>query len=359
MAAVIQEAVDALAADGVNVIILAAHMQQLHIERALAERLEHVDVIIGGGSNTILANQTDRLLPGDVAVDDYPLVYRSPLDEPLLLVNTDGDFRYLGRLMLQFDADGVLDLEQIDESRAGIWASMASVVAERSAEPMSRIVTIRDAFWRILETKESHILGYTDRFLDGRRTMVRTRETNLGRLTTMANLWLGRQQEPEAVLSLRNGGGIRAPIGDVVVPPGSRAADEVRLKPPAASRFRPEGGISRLDVEAALAFNGELVALTVTAGELYDIMEYAVSGIAPGATPGYFPQFAGLRLSYDASRRPGGRSIPATATSTRASTAPVKGFANCPSWRRTGPPRNWFATANGSATPRSVFASSR
>ena len=302
LAAVIQEAVDALTADGVNVIILAAHMQQLHIERALAERLEHVDVIIGGGSNTILANQTDRLLPGDVAVDHYPLVFRSPLDEPLLLVNTNGDFRYLGRLLLQFDAGGVLDLERLDESRAGIWASMASVVAERSAQPISRIVTIRDAFWRILATKESHILGYTDRFLDGRRTMVRTRETNLGRLTAMANLWLGRQQEPEAVLSLRNGGGIRAPIGDVVVPPGSRAADEVRLKPPAASRFRPEGGISRLDVEAALAFNGELVALTVTAGELYDIMEYAVSGTAPGATPGYFPQFAGLRLSYDASK---------------------------------------------------------
>lgn len=302
LAAVIQPAVDALAADGVNVIILAAHMQQLHVERALATRLEHVDVIIAGGSNTILADRADRLHPGDVAVDEYPLVYRSPLDEPLLLVNTNGDFRYLGRLLLQFDADGVIDLEQLDDNRARVWASMASLVAERGAEPMSGVVAIRDAFWRILETKESHILGYTDRFLDGRRPMVRTRETNLGRLTAEANLWLGRQQEPEAVVSLRNAGGIRAPIGDVIVPPGSRAADEVRLKPPTASRFRPEGGISRLDVEAALAFNGELVALTVTGGELYDIMEYAVSGIAPGATPGYFPQSAGLRLSYDASR---------------------------------------------------------
>lgn len=302
LAGVIQEAVDVLVADGVNIIIVAAHMQQLHVERALAERLEHVDVLIAGGSNTILADAGSRLHPGDVAVDDYPLVYRSPLDEPVLLVNTDGDFRYLGRLLLQFDTEGVIDLGQLDAGRAGIWASQASVVEDRGAKPLAEVVAIRDTFWRILEVKEGHVLGYTNQFLDGRRTRVRTRETNLGRLWAKATLWLGRQQESEALIAFRNGGGIRAPIGEMSVPPGSRDASDIRLRPPAANQFRPEGGISRLDLETALAFNGELVGLTVTAGELYDIMEYAVSGIAPGATPGWFPQFAGLRLTYDATR---------------------------------------------------------
>lgn len=304
LAGIIQNAVDELVADGVNIIILAAHMQQLHVERALAERLEHVDVIIAGGSNTILADTGSRLHPGDVAVDDYPLTYRSPLDEPLLLVNTDGDFRYLGRLLLPFDAEGVIEIERLDASRAGVWPSMARVVQSRGAEPMPEVVAIRDAFWRTLEAKEGHILGYTDRFLDGRRTMVRTRETNLGRLWAKAALWLGRKQEPEAVIAFRNGGGIRSSIGDKRVPPGSRDATTVKLRPPAANRFRPEGGISRLDLETALAFNGKLVGLTLTAGELYDIMEYGVSGIAPGATPGWFPQFAGLRVAYDPSRPP-------------------------------------------------------
>lgn len=302
LASVIQAPVDALVAAGVNVIILAAHMQQLHVEQALAGRLKHVDVIISGGSNTILADPASRLHPGDVAMDNYPLVYRSALDEPVLLVNTDGDFRYLGRLLLQFDANGVIDLEQLDVNRPGIWASKPAVVEDRDAEPMDEVIAIRDTFWRILEVKEAHILGYTDQFLDGRRIKVRTRETNLGRLMATAALWLGRQQEPEAVLALRNGGGIRASIGDMVVPPGSQDASQVQLRPPASNRFRPEGGISRLDLETALAFNGELVALTLTAGELFDIMEYTVSGVEPGATPGWFPQFAGLRLSYDATR---------------------------------------------------------
>jgi 2',3'-cyclic-nucleotide 2'-phosphodiesterase (5'-nucleotidase family) len=303
LAAEIQQAVDALVTDGVNIIVLAAHMQQLQVERALADRLEHVDIVIGGGSNTILADSADRLHPGDVAVDDYPLMFRSPLDEPVLLVNTDGDYRYLGRLLLHFDAEGVIDLERFDASHAGIWASKASMVEQRRAEPMPQVVAIRDAFWRTLEAKEGRILGYTDRFLDGRRTMLRTRETNLGRLWAKAALWLGRRQEPEAVVAFRNGGGIRGPIGEMRVPPGSRDAGTVRLRPPAANRFRPEGAISRLDLETALAFNGELVALTITAGELYDVMEYAVSGTAPGATPGWFPQFTGLRMAYDPSRK--------------------------------------------------------
>ncbi|WP_181918907.1 bifunctional metallophosphatase/5'-nucleotidase [Wenzhouxiangella sediminis] len=302
LAAVIQDEVDALAAQGVNVIILAAHMQQLHVERALAERLERVDVIIGGGSNTILADSKRPLHPGDVAVDDYPLVYRSPLDEPVLLVNTGGDYRYLGRLLLQFDAEGVISLEHLDEDTAGVWASLDSLAEARGAEPVSQVVSIRDAFWRILEDKESNVLGYTDQFLDGRRVMLRTRETNLGRLWAEASLWLARRQEPEAVVAVRNGGGIRAPIGEANVPPGSRDTRGVQLRPPSANRFRPANAISQLDVEAALAFNGRLVALTVTAGELLDVMEYAVSGIEPGATPGYFPQFAGLRMRYDASR---------------------------------------------------------
>jgi 2',3'-cyclic-nucleotide 2'-phosphodiesterase (5'-nucleotidase family) len=302
LAEVIQHEVDSLTNRGINVVILAAHMQQLHVERALAQRLENVDVIIGGGSNTILADSARPLHPGDVAVDGYPLVYRSPLDEPVLLVNTGGDYRYLGRLLLQFDGEGVINLEGLDEDSAGVWASLASLVEARSAVPMPEVVAIRDTFWRILEDKESNVLGYTDRFLDGRRVMLRTRETNLGRLWAQASLWLARMQEPEAVVAVRNGGGIRAPIGEAIVPPGSRDSRGVQLRPPSANRFRPANAISQLDVEAALAFNGRLVAVTVTAGELLDIMEYAVSGIEPGATPGYFPQFTGLRMQYDASR---------------------------------------------------------
>ncbi|MDO5703995.1 MAG: hypothetical protein Q4G49_02845 [Paracoccus sp. (in: a-proteobacteria)] len=64
LAAIIQAEVDALldTNPGLNKIILQSHMQVLNIELELAARLSHVDVIIAGGSNTGLLDETDRLI---------------------------------------------------------------------------------------------------------------------------------------------------------------------------------------------------------------------------------------------------------------------------------------------------------
>ena len=108
LAAEIQPSVDALVADGIVKIVLLSHMQQIGIEQALATRLEGVDIIVAGGSNTILADADDALRPGNAAVDDYPLEYESASGEPVLLVNIGADYRYLGRLVVVFDAAGTL-----------------------------------------------------------------------------------------------------------------------------------------------------------------------------------------------------------------------------------------------------------
>ena len=73
LAAVIQPAVDSLTERGVDKIILLAHMQQISVERELAGELSDVDVIVAGGSNTILADETDALWPDDEAADTYPV----------------------------------------------------------------------------------------------------------------------------------------------------------------------------------------------------------------------------------------------------------------------------------------------
>ncbi|MGL6135125.1 MAG: choice-of-anchor I family protein, partial [Prochlorococcaceae cyanobacterium] len=69
LAAEIQAEVDSLLAANtdMNKVVLLSHMQQLEIERALAERLANVDIIVGGGSNTRLFDETDRLRDGDSA----------------------------------------------------------------------------------------------------------------------------------------------------------------------------------------------------------------------------------------------------------------------------------------------------
>ena len=86
-------------------------------------------------------------------------------------------------------------------------------------------------------------------------------------------------------------------------------ADPLRVVPhrdhPGAGK--PEGGVSRLDIENALRFNNGLSLVTVTAEGLKQVLETAVAGVAPNATPGAFPQVAGLEFSFDPALPAGGR----------------------------------------------------
>jgi 2',3'-cyclic-nucleotide 2'-phosphodiesterase (5'-nucleotidase family) len=100
-------------------------------------------------------------------------------------------------------------------------------------------------------------------------------------------------------ISIKNGGGIRREIGFISVPAGS--TDPPELLPPQANAVagKQEHEVSQLDIEATLAFNNGLTLLTVSAEELRVLLEHAVSGVAPGSTPGAFPQVGGLRFSFD------------------------------------------------------------
>ncbi|MDZ7787210.1 MAG: 5'-nucleotidase C-terminal domain-containing protein [Halofilum sp. (in: g-proteobacteria)] len=264
LAEAIQPTVDALVSDGVDKIVLLAHMQQISIEKALATRLNNVDVIVAGGSNTILADGTDTLRSGDTAADTYPLEFQAPNGDPVLLVNTAGDFRYLGRLVVGFDDAGVVLPETIDAAVSGAYATDTINAA---FNPIEAVADITMELQAVLQAKDGNVLGVTDVYLDGRRSQVRTEETNLGNLTADANLWLAQQADGRTLISLKNGGGIRSAIGRAVQPAGSNDPDDLQFLPPAADADigKPAGGISQLDLETALRFNNGLTLLTVHA----------------------------------------------------------------------------------------------
>lgn len=294
LAAVIQTEVDALTAEGVNKIILAAHMQRINVERNLAPRLRDVDIIIAGGSNSILADQNDLLRGGDTAVSTYPEFYTSASGEPVLLVNTNGDYTYLGRLVVDFDANGRIVTDRLDSGLNGAWAATPAVVEQLRAEPIPEVVAVANVIREILAEQDGSAFGITQVFLEGRRSAVRSRETNLGNLSADANLWYASVMDPAnpPLVSVKNGGGIRAAIGSISVPPGS--ADRIDLLPPAANDFgKPAGGISQLDIQTAFAFNNGLAVVDMTAAELRDLMEELVKG--------NFGHTAGLRVEFDRS----------------------------------------------------------
>ncbi|MEO1901922.1 MAG: bifunctional metallophosphatase/5'-nucleotidase [Alcanivorax sp.] len=307
LAAELQPAVDALTDDGIDKIILLAHMQTISIEKELATLLEGVDIIVAGGSNTLLADDNDRLLDGDSAADEYPLSFMSAADEPVLVVNTDGDYKYVGRLVVAFDDQGVLMTDRLDASVNGAYAADDAMAASLQGTVNSDVDTIANALEQVLAERDGNILGRTDVYLDGRRGQVRTQETNLGNLTADANLWLARQYDASVQISIKNGGGIRDDIGYFVYPPGSTSEDELAFYPPAANANagKQEGDISQFDLEGSLRFNNSLTIGDVTAQELYGLLEHGVAKVEN--TAGQFPQVAGLRFSFDPAR-PGLRS---------------------------------------------------
>lgn len=291
---------------GVNKIIVSSHLQQFALEQQLAGLLNNVDIIIAGGSDFLLADGNDVLRPGDVKAGNYPFLTQDALGNPLAIISTDGQYSYLGRLVVEFDTNGVLIPSSIDSLKSGAFASLTSVVNTAyatSGNPFAKgtkgrlveklVTSVKD----IVTAKDGNIFGQTTVYLEGRRSAVRTEETNLGNLSSDANLWAAKQHDPAVMVSLKNGGGIRAEIGVIdEVSPGV-----YDLLPPQANPISGKDSleISQLDIENSLRFNNQLSIVELTASGLRDIVEYGVSAAGPGNTPGQFPQVGGIAFSYD------------------------------------------------------------
>jgi 2',3'-cyclic-nucleotide 2'-phosphodiesterase (5'-nucleotidase family) len=301
LAANIQAKVNELTATGINKVILLAHMQTISVEMALAPLLSDVDIIVAGGSNTLLADANDLLHAGDTAADTYPLEFTSASGEPVLVVNTDGDYKYLGRLVVEFDEDGVIDLTSLDDEVNGAYVSNFAMVSKLDGVTNTDVNSIADAMLDVIINRDSNILGNTTVYLDGRRSQVRTQETNLGNLTADANLALAQSYDSTVQISIKNGGGIRDDIGYFTYPPGSTGEADLTFYPPAENTVAGKefGDISQYDIEGTLRFNNGLVLMDITAQQLYDVIEHAVAQVEN--TAGQFPQIAGIRFSFEPS----------------------------------------------------------
>ncbi|MEO1194073.1 MAG: choice-of-anchor I family protein [Pseudomonadota bacterium] len=308
LAAVLQPVIDDLIAQGIDKIIIVSHLQQIALETELAGLLNGVDVIIAGGSDTLLADSQDRLRSGDTADADYPIEVTNADGDPALIVSTEGEYSYVGRLVVTFDDNGVVIPGSIDENESGAFATDAQgvrdVTGETSvaaaiagSEKATDVQNLANAVTDIVTALDADIAGESEVFLNGERQDVRTQETNMGNLTADANLVAAKAVDDEVLVSFKNGGGIRAPIGSIV----DQGDGTAERGPTAANPVsgKQEGEISELDIDNALRFDNGLVIVELSPEELKIILEHAVAGTAPGATPGQFAQVGGLHFSFD------------------------------------------------------------
>src|SRR5262245_6927326 len=136
LAAQLQPVINEMIAEGVNKIILQSHLQQISNEQLLATKLTGVDIILAGGSNTRLSDADDELesFPGhsDTSEGPYPIVATAADGKKTLIGNTDGEYTYLGRLVVDFDENGDIILDSLTENQSinGAYASTEENVAE-------------------------------------------------------------------------------------------------------------------------------------------------------------------------------------------------------------------------------------
>ena len=278
VADLVQDQIDALESEGVNKIILISHLQGIAEDIALAPMLSGLDVMVAGGGDEVLANPGDLLVPGDVPFGAYPQLTTNADGVTVPVVTTAGDYKYLGRLEVDFDANGIVTgfeggpIRVADESLPdGVKADKKQ--QKKVVDPVSEYVA--DLAANIIATSEVD--------LEGRRDPgVRTEETNEGNLLADALRWQAEQLAgdfgvavPE--VGLQNGGGIRN------------------------NNLIPAGPISELTTFDIAPFSNFVTVIPdLDREDFRQVLERAVSG-SPAAQ-GRFAQVSGFEFEYDTSR---------------------------------------------------------
>ena len=312
LAAQLQPVVDDLTAQGVNKIVLLSHLQIVGNEKLLATKLSGVDIVIAAGSNTRMGDTNDKAVAmgGHSAAfaETYPFVAKDKDGTTTLVVSTDNEYTYLGRMVVDFDEAGKLIATSITANAAvngayaatdanvaaawGVAESALATTAFASGTRGGKVKTLTDAVQSVITVKDGNVAGYASVYLEGERTLVRSEETNLGNLSADANsyaakLALGTAASSTRVVSLKNGGGIRAQIGTISDPKADGTVDKL---PPS------DGSVSQLDLENSLRFNNQLMMFDTTPEGLKAILEH---GVAAGTLQGRFPQVGGMSFSWD------------------------------------------------------------
>ena len=250
----VQAEVDKLTAKDVNKIILLSH-SGYGTDLAIAAQTTGIDVIVGGHSNTLLSNTSDR------ADGPYPDMVNG-----VAIVQAYAYGKYLGELNVTFDDDGNVT------SAAGEPVLLDASVAE-DASVKARVSELSQP----LEEIRNKVVAEAADAIGGDRAMCRSQECSMGSL--IADAMLARVKDQGIDIAIQNGGGIRASID--------------------------AGPITMGEVLTVLPFQNTLSTFEVTGDVILAALENGVSQIEDGA--GRFPQVAGMSFTFDVTKPAGER----------------------------------------------------
>lgn len=230
--------------------------------------LSHIG--IDASSDPIATNIAESLPEIDVIIDGHS---HSSLDQEkalnktnVLVVSADSYGQTLGKI------DLVVGKDRKIIKKEPVSLNLTNNAAELVSDPT--VKKVADDIVAAQAPMLAEVVGQTAINLEGKREIVRTSETNLGRL--IAN---GMLYTTGADIALMNGGGIRDSI--------------------------PAGPITKKQVYTVLPFGNYLWTTVLKGSELKAVIENGVGKLP--APDGRYPHFAGLSFSCDPSQPVGSR----------------------------------------------------
>jgi len=263
-----KKAVKAFEDKGVNKIVAVTHIgyddnAEYDNDLELAANVAGIDVIVGGHSHTELEEPV--VITKDV---------NGKVKDPTVIVQAYQYNDSLGTLDVEFDRNGKVI------GQAGELISVSDKADDPEAAEM-----LKKYSDKITEVKNTPTGGTAveelpnPRLSDNSTISVRNSETALGNLITDGMLNKAKQFNPNTVIALQNGGGIRAAID--------------------------KGEITLGDVLTTLPFGNTLATIELTGDELKEALEHSISQ-APKESGGFL-HVSGMKYTYDSSQPIGSR----------------------------------------------------
>ena len=244
-------AVERLEAQGADVIVALTH-EDFADDRALAQTVEGIDLILGGH-------------------DHNPITFS---ERDTLIVKAGYDAHYLAAIDLVVDR-----IKRGDREVVEVVPESWRYVSTAGVAPDPKIQPVVARYEAKLDEQLAVPVGTATVTLDTRRSIVRTAESNFGDLIADA-----MRAGVGADVALMNGGGIR---GDRTYAPGTV--------------------LTRKDIIRELPFGNVVVLIELSGNDLLAALENGVSQIEDGA--GRFPQVSGMTFTFDPAKPPGSRIV--------------------------------------------------
>ncbi len=255
----IQSQVDALKADGCDLIVCLGHLgiadeSAPNRSTDAIRNVTGIDLLIDGHSHTVEGEQDENTLLVSTGC------YGRALGYVVYVPETD----QTGTKKLTMQRYGLYDLESRFQTLLGSGYEIRT-------DPV--VEALVDGVNDEVDRKLSEVFAKTEVLLNGERNPGnRTEETNLGDFSTDAILWAARQSTGQDVAcALMNGGAIRASI--------------------------PAGDITMKTIKTVYPFSNTVCTLVLKGSEILEALEAATFSLPDQM--GAFPQVSGIEYTVD------------------------------------------------------------